>query len=317
MEVYIALFVSGRKSFFWEDACINCPVDKYCACDGADVFFDIEKVMNQKLIYVENGVRMTEPLKVDMGLATGKGVDAFLSHQGILAVSGHSVFDFMQFTDLKTDKQVVMRVKDWCLAGFYDNMMILLTYNELLREASVKSIFKDPTLETFKIIEGTRRVLPCTDVSLLHARRVLYYPTKDYELFSFNVDTRENTEIDVGGNICSLASFTGIDCGVKVVFMSKNDKCTYTLGMNNVVEKVNWKQSKYVDALFPSTSNPKCIMDAVFKYRYKLVKYWVKIETSCPVDFDDCDTFVRVYRDIFLGYNFITNSWFLFRMVNN
>ena len=80
MEGYIALFVSGRKSFFWKNACIDCPVDKYCACDGADVLFDIDKVMKLRLINVESGMKMTEPLKVDMGLATGRSIGIFLSH---------------------------------------------------------------------------------------------------------------------------------------------------------------------------------------------------------------------------------------------
>lgn len=170
--------------------------------------------------------------------------------------------------------------------------------------------------KTFKTIKGTKRAIPQTDVSLLHTRRVLYYYTTDCELFSFNVDTRENTEIDVGGKIWSIASLTGIDCGVKTVFMSKNDDCTYALGMNNRIEKVKWRQDKWIDALFPSASSPEDMTYAAFMYGSKLMKYWEKINERCPVDFDCCDSFIRVYRDIFLGYDWYIKSWFLFRMIN-
>ena len=170
--------------------------------------------------------------------------------------------------------------------------------------------------KTFKTIKGTKRAIPQTDVSLLHTRRVLYYYTTDCELFSFNVDTRENTEIDVGGKIWSIASLTGIDCGVKTVFMSKNDDCTYVLGMNNRIEKVNWRQDKWIDALFPSASSPEDMTYAAFMYGSKLMKYWDKIKANFPVDFDCCDSFIRVYRDIFLGYDWYIKSWFLFRMIN-
>ena len=84
MEGCIALFVSGREHFFREKACINCPIDKYCVCDGADVLFDIDGVLRKELVEVGRGVRMTQPLKVEKGFLTGGHIYASLSHKGCL-----------------------------------------------------------------------------------------------------------------------------------------------------------------------------------------------------------------------------------------
>ena len=65
MEYFVALFIAGRERFFKEKACINCSIDRYCACDGADMLFDVDSVIRKKLIDVGQGVKMTEPIKGD------------------------------------------------------------------------------------------------------------------------------------------------------------------------------------------------------------------------------------------------------------
>ena len=98
MEYCLALYIVGRKEFFWEKACINCPVDKYCACDGADVLFDIDGVLRKELVEVGRGVRMTQPLKVEKGFLTGGHIHVSLSHKGVLAVCARKT---VQFTDYR------------------------------------------------------------------------------------------------------------------------------------------------------------------------------------------------------------------------
>ena len=80
MEKYISLFISNRECFFREKTCINCPIDKFCACDGADVLFDIDEVMKKELIDVGQEVKMTEPLKVEKELISGLWIYSSLSH---------------------------------------------------------------------------------------------------------------------------------------------------------------------------------------------------------------------------------------------
>lgn len=86
MERSIALFISGKEGFFRESVCINCPIDNFCACDGANVLFDIDGVMRKKLIDLGEGVKMTEPIKMEKKLVTGWSIFASLSHHGILAI---------------------------------------------------------------------------------------------------------------------------------------------------------------------------------------------------------------------------------------
>ena len=203
IEYCVALFIAGIEEFFREKACIDCPIDEYCACDDADMLFDVDAVMKQKLINVGEGVKMTQPIKVEKELITGDWICASLSHQGILAI--YVDCNIIQFTNLNTNKQVEMRVEDWSNVGFYDSMVLLLTDGKDLREATVEEVFNDPRIGTFREIEGTGYVSPWTDVSLLHETRVLYYRYGG-KLFSFNVDTKMNKRIDVGVNCLTIAS---------------------------------------------------------------------------------------------------------------
>ena len=204
--------------------------------------------------------------------------------------------------------------------GFYDDMMLLLTSFKPLREATVEEVFDNPDIETFKEIEGTEDVNSNTDASLLQERRVLYYPTAYHGLFTFNVDTRINTEIDVGRKVWNVASLTGIDCGVKAVFDCYDDKCTYNLNMDDTVTQTGGEQVGDLTAILPSTSNPKCVKNAVLMYDDYLedssyiVKDRKRIDTSHLISFYGRST-VRVYKDIFLVYDYNTNFWALVRIV--
>lgn len=312
MSVFIALFVSGRENFFKEGACINCSVNEYCACGGADVLFDIDTVMRQRLINVGQGVFMSELLKVEKGLLKGGNIFASLSHEGILAiyVSGNT----MQFTDLNDGRQVEMRVEE-SLAGFYDNMILLLTWGEPLREATVEEVFSNEYSGVFKVIEGTSYALPFADVSLLQARRVIYYPSDNFKLFAFNVDTRENNKIKVKKVSWSVTSFTGIDCGVKAIFQNDDHDETYVLNTDNTLTMIDGNFSYIQSAVLPSAANTKDITDAAFKYEYDLMKGENKLDTRRLIEFECNRSLIRVYKDIFLVYDYNTESWVLFRLI--
>ena len=65
MEYCLALYIAGKEDFLRKKACINCSIDKYCACDNADILFDIKEIMKMRLIHVGEGVGLTQPLKVE------------------------------------------------------------------------------------------------------------------------------------------------------------------------------------------------------------------------------------------------------------
>lgn len=316
MEYCIALFISEREGFFREKAWINCPIDEYCACDGADFLFDVDTVMRKELIDVGERVKMTKPIRVERGLIGGEYIYASLSHQGILAIHANSNSKYIiQFTNLNTNEQVKVKVEFHSIIGFYDSMLLLLTWDRPLREATVEEVFNNPRIETFREIGGTKNVRSLTDVSLLQERRVLYYPTYDWKLFSFNVDTRENTEINVGMTVYTIASLTGIDCNIKAVFRDYDDKCTYTLNNDNSVTKVHKRKLDGLSAIFPSSSNPKNIKNAVFKHPNDLTKCGNNINTNGLTEPRSSYSVVRVYKDIFLAYDWNTDSWVLIRIV--
>ena len=309
---YISLFVSNREEFFEEKTCINCPVDCYCSCDRADILFDIDRILRKRLIDIGQDVKISDSLKIEMRLATGNDTIASLSHQGMLAicVSGNII----QFTNLNNNRQIEMRVESHSQVGFYDENMLLLTLMKPLRKAKAEDVFENPTTKTFKEIEGTNDTTPFTDVSLLHEKRVLHYNNTDYKLFSFNVDTEKNTEINVEKKPRSMASFTGIDCNAKAVFQSWDDMCTYILNNDNTITKVTGEQNNWITTLFPSASNPRNISNAMFKYDWDFIKCKSMMDTDDLMEFDYYSV-VRVYRDIFLAYDYNINSWILVRIL--
>ena len=313
MEGCVSLFISSREDFFREKTCINCPVDKYIACDNVSLIFDIDGVLRKEVVDVGHGVRMSEPLKVDKGLMGGTCIFASLSHQGVFAI--HISGDMLQFTDLNANRHVKMEVEKDTLVGYYDNMVLLLTWGMPLRETTVESVFDKPSVETFKKIEGTSDVDPITDVSLLNDRRELYYTTTNHKLFSFNVDTRTTTEINLGRNISHIISLSGIDCEMKIIFKDFDDKCTHTLSMDDTMTRIDNKRDYWPWTVFPSASDPKNISDAVFMYGRNLRRRERKIHITNLVELGGYYSLIRVYRDIFLAYDENTESWCLIRLV--
>ena len=307
------LLLNVKSSLLTSSCCLKSPMDEFKAFSSVEKVFDIKGVMEKELVNVGEGVKMSEPLKVEKRLLTGNNLYVSLSHQGILAicVEGNTI----QFTDLNTDRQVEMKVERSSLAGYYDNKILLLTFWENLREATVENVFENPNIRTFKYIYGTQYADSCTDVTLLNVKRVLYYATVDNELFSFNVDTRVNLKVDVGRKVLSIPSFTGVDYGVKTVFKDYDDGCTYAINVDDSVTKIDERQDGCLTTIFPSISSPRNIKNAVLKYWWDLMRNGNKINTNRLIRFDWFYSIIRVYKDIFLSYDNKTMSWVLFRLV--
>ena len=97
-----------------------------------------------------------------------------------------------------------MTVESDNLVGFYDDVALLLTYRYSLRKTTVKCVFNNPNVAIFKEIKGTKSIAPPTDVSLLHIKRILYYPTIYYKLFPFNVDTMISSEVHIREKVFTM-----------------------------------------------------------------------------------------------------------------
>lgn len=222
--------------------CVNTAVDEFKAFSAAEKVFDIDEIMGQKLVSIGKRVKMSEAVEVEKRPMNGSYIRTPLSHQGILAACACSNQYFVQLTDLNSDKQVAMKIEnqaDDCdnaerevlpnalgrrsardcschsLVGFYDDDILLLTSKMPLREARVRSVSCEPTIEVFREMEGTHDIVSWTDVTLLHERRELHYCTADSKLFSLNADTRENARIAVGTKIGPIASLTRETAGLK------------------------------------------------------------------------------------------------------
>ena len=120
------LLLNEMTSLFKTNYCINTTVDNFIAFPFVEMALDIDGVLKQNFVDVGKEVKVSEPIKVEKGLMGGDWICASLSHQGILAVYVHNP-SVVQFTDLKTNRQVKIDVEDYSLVGFYDNMILLLT----------------------------------------------------------------------------------------------------------------------------------------------------------------------------------------------
>ena len=89
--------------------------------------------------------------------------------------------------------------------------------------------------------------------------------------------------------------------------------------MDDTVTKVYEGQNEFFSAIFPSTSNPKNIKNAIFKYgnsySSNLIKCGNKINTKDLIRFNGYYSVIRVYKDIFLAYDRSTWSWVLLRII--
>lgn len=310
----IAQFVAGdREESSVEKACINCPVSKFCACENARELFDIDTVMEKRLVSVGGGIKVSEPVRVEKNLRSGEEIFISLSHKGILAIHSNNNGYAIQFTDLNTSRQIELRVEDHTHVGFYDDKMIILTWDRPLREAGVEDLFKECNIAQFRDI-GAYAVYSDADVSLLNETRVLYYRTTFLKLFSFNVDTRKNTMIDVGKGVWFCAFLTGIKCEAESLFQC-GDRTTYILHKDNSVSTLERGPESVLRTLFPSGTSHASIKKAAIKYGCSLMYGGKKVDFERPFKFESWYSVVRIYRDIFLLYDDITKDWVLSRIV--
>lgn len=312
METTVSLFLARRKGFL-EQTRVACPVDEYCACEGADLLFDVEGVLGQRLVDVGEGVKVSEPLEVERHPAAPvSGSLTTLSHRGVLAIYSPARGS-LWFVDLGTGRRVMRRVRGTTLVGFYDDMALALTWDMPLRDSTVEDVFRTGAA-SLRGIGGTSGVKPGADVSLLNERRVLYYCTRGSRLFAFNVDTRVNAEVDIGRRVSRMLSLTGIDCGVRAVFFDSDDDRSYSLYENNSVTIVEERLGPRLKGVFPSASSPKRFRDAVFTDGSSLLRRRKEMKGGNLVRLD-WGSITRVYRDVFLAYNGASGAWYLIRVV--
>lgn len=321
----IALYCVSEPDFFTTPYCINCQIAKFCAFNGADYVFDIDSVLRQKLVRVDEGIEISEPVPFEKISGEGFGFFISLSHNGVLAIYHHALDNVIQFVDLINDKNVEVSVECPSQVGFYDDKMILLTYYKPLRETRVADIFVTPSVDIFKNINEIHTVDLRTDVSLIHSTRTLYYTTTGNLPFKFNVDTREVTPLDIDHKVSSFASMLGIDIGLKGIFSSHSDNRAYLYCNDGSRELVSPEQHKHTlitvfatekaEAAIAAKDMQEVSKNIVLKYRNFLIRDTHKLNVQSPITIDDFYSIVRVYRDIFLTYDGATRKWVLVRIV--
>ena len=292
---------------------INTSIENFRAFPLVEKIFHIERKDSKCLCD-----KITILSQVDAGLGLRKGNNMFvsLSHQGILAIFSKEGKNVVQFTDLNIAKQVEIEVENTSLVGFYDDKAIFLTLNKPLREAPVNDIFKNSDVSILKKVEGIEEVNPYTDVSLLNDTRLLYYTSRSRQLYFFDVDKRENKKIGDDKRIWSIASLTGINCGVEAVFHNFDDHYLYVFHKDLHIFGISKeKQERSLTTVFPPNNAPGNFRMAIFKFCDNLIKDNKKIKEGEGIKLENFYSIVRIYKDVFLMFNTSTKSWVICRIV--
>ena len=201
----------------------------------------------------------------------------------------------LQLTNLGNEKQVEVKLEGISNVAFYDDGIILFTYDKLLREATLEEVFGEPDLLIFKRVEDVDEVSSYTDTSLLHSRRVLYYTSFDLISYEFNVDTRENKGIQIEQKMWMISSLMRIDCGMKAVFEDRSNMLIYALNWDNMVTPLHEvEEDRHLTSLFASSTYPCDLSKSVFKHQYYLVKGENKVVPEEPISLVIDQSVIRV-----------------------
>ena len=289
---------------------------EFRAMEGVERAFDVDGVMEKRLVDVGEGVLVSEPVIVEEGFKVRKnGFYSSLSAKGVLAIHLWDKYRIVQFTNLLADGEVEVIVSSWTIIAFYDDNVILLTSGKPLRKAAVEDVFRMPHVSTFEKIGDVDKVTPRTDTSLVHLKRVLCYVSRDYIPYEYNVDTQENRRLDIPQRVSSFASLMGTDCGVKAVFEDFPAGCTHTLHWDNTITHLYDSRGGELSSLFASSSSPWDLSKALLRYGSYLIKGSNKIKLAQPVSLEEDYSITRICNDIFLLYDNNIRRWVLCRII--
>eukprot|EP00766_Chilomastix_caulleryi_P006825 gnl/Chilomastix_caulleri/952.p1 GENE.gnl/Chilomastix_caulleri/952~~gnl/Chilomastix_caulleri/952.p1 ORF type:complete len:267 (-),score=32.73 gnl/Chilomastix_caulleri/952:182-982(-) len=261
---------------------------------------------------------MSEPVPLGWKLRGGHFIYASLSHKGVLSIFSSMHKYALQFTDLVNDKQNEIDVANWTHVGFFDDSFLMLTYGESLKSSEVEEILKKGDQATFKVI-NTGPIYCWTELSLIQETRTLVYCMLSSGSFQYNIDIGISTRIPINRKIWAFASLMGIDVGVKGVFYENGcgdlvHSLNHDFSITNIVSENTGYSVIFVIA---SESEPMNLVKAAKLYGngFFFINGKRGEDIGGPVLYQEYQSIVRLYRNIFMMYNRATDSWVLVRIV--
>lgn len=327
----------NERKIFNHSSKIDASIDEFGAFPPVEGVFGVGRVMEQELVVISEEIKIFKLVKVDRVWRSGSYIHARVSLNGTLCLymrsdndngsscSNHQMNSgrndnnndnkhTLQFINTSTNKGVIINVEESSSVAFYNEKAILLTFRKYPRESNVEDLFQARNLSTFKNV-GDVKVDPHTDTSVTHSTRWLYYNSVDGVLYKYNVDTKENVQLDIGHQVWSSASLLGVDVGVRCIFRDRKDRCTYALDEDSSVAKLCKKEGNRVKSFFAHSSDPYSLESGMTVYERCLRKNDVKHPLGKQLNFGCDDSIVRLYKDVFMFYDYRQSQWVVSRVV--
>ena len=199
------------------------------------------------------------------------------------------------------------------ISGSYDNIVISLTESKELRKTSTANTFQVPKVSVSKNI-SPMKIHHQADVSGLRVSRTLCF-NPELSLYSYNVDSEGVKRSELAKHVSLTPPYAGIDTGIKTIYVNRTSMKGHSLNEDDTITlRSSIPGITLLNALLPSSSNPKDTADMVFKYNdnsiYKEESIIVQAPTTCESNFDA----VRLVRDVSLVCNWRIKKWVVCRI---
>lgn len=313
----IFLYISTRPWFFSDFAEVNCSIDNFCACEGANLIEGVNELVNLPLYDSGVGLLFSEVIPLSKLTVTGTYLYASLSEYGMFACYS-SDYESVTFTSLISDEEFEVETSSHTMVCFYDDKVIFLTSGDRLKECSFDELRKHRDRTIMKYISENNKVDIDTDVSKVNETRRLYYLAGGV-LFEHNVNNHHEFQIDEVTDPLSIGCTTGIFINnAKCILENKTNDLMY-LNNDYEVKYIFYKDSSWTFSTFiPSTSSPNDINKGGKIYNNKRLYvneyHEIKLESS-TYTYKRMYTMVRLYRDVFILFDANSSNWLLMRLV--
>lgn len=283
-----------------------------------NIFVPLGNVMEQPMLNVAGNIKISKPTKIDMNLMNnGKDFTSSISHNGVIAICSKTGDKYkLQITSLKDGRVLNTSVENRSTVGFYDNKIILITQNEVLRERDINSFLSDGNISKFKLYSHTGQMNSHTDTSQINRTKVLFYAMEKTKcLRCLNLSNKSISTLNKDMKISHFVPFVSANIQNFFLLQDAELKNIYSLNYNGQIEKLYSLKTPF---RLDSVVSPSNIKDIVQKS--VLINEGIMYKNNNTLKIDNCPnlqeagSIVRVDGSLYIAFDPVQKCWVSFRV---